>query len=192
MPAPPIAWGVTQAEWDRHYPSDDHLAPGWLRMLRGVSCPAPPEQVWPWLCQLRVAPYSYDLLDNGGRRSPRTLTPGLTDLVVGQELMRIFRLEEVVTGSRITLSIRPGRPTRLFGAGWVTYAVEPDGDASRLVGALAFPRRHGPWGVASNLLLPWGDLVMMRKQLRTLAALAARDRPDVSGRHTQRTPKLGP
>jgi hypothetical protein len=173
MPGAPTAWGATQAEWDRHYPSDDHLRPRWLRMLRAVPCDAAPEKVWPWLCQLQVAPYSYDLLDNRGRRSPRTLTPGLTDLTIGQDFMTIFRLEEFVAGSRLTLSIQPGRPTRLFGAGWVTYAVDPDGTGSRLVAALAFPARHGPLGAASNALLPWGDLVMMRKQLRTLARLAA-------------------
>ena len=142
-------------------------------MLRAVSCAAPPERVWPWLCQLQVAPYSYDLLDNRGHRSPRTLTPGLTDLTVGQDFMTIFRLEELVAGSQLTLSIQPGRPTRLFGAGWVTYAVDPDGDGSRLVGALAFPARRGRSVRVSNALLPWGDLVMMRQQLRTLAALAA-------------------
>jgi hypothetical protein len=173
-PGSPMAWGATQAEWDRRYPSDDRPRPGWLRMLRAVPCAAPPDGVWPWLCQLQVAPYSYDLLDNWGRRSPRNLTPGLTDLTVGQDFMTIFRLEEFVAGSRLTLSMKPGRPTRLFGAGWITYAVVPAGRGSRLVGALAFPERRGVLGAVSNALLPWGDLVMMRKQLLTLADLAAR------------------
>jgi len=47
MPGSPMAWGATQAEWDRRYPSDDRLRPGWLRMLRAVPCAAPPEAVWP-------------------------------------------------------------------------------------------------------------------------------------------------
>jgi hypothetical protein len=175
MPGSPMAWGVTQAEWDRHYPSDDRLRPGWMRMLRAVPCAAPPDAVWPWLCQIQVAPYSYDLLDNWGHRSPRSLTPGLTDLTVGQDFMTIFRLEEFVAGSRLTLSMKPGTPTRMFGAGWITYAVEPAGHGSRLVGALAFPERHGVLGAVSNTLLPWGDLVMMRKQLLTLANLALGD-----------------
>jgi hypothetical protein len=174
MPGRAMAWGATPAEWDRHYPSDERLRTGWMRMLRAVPCAAPPEAVWPWLCQLQVAPYSYDLLDNRGHRSPRSLTPALTDLTVGQDFMTIFRLEEFVTGSRLTLSVKPGGPTRAFGAGWITYAVAPDGRGSRLVGALVFPERRGPLGAVSNALLPWGDLVMMRKQLLTLADLAAR------------------
>ena len=87
--------------------------------------------------------------------------------------MTIFQLEEFVAGSRLTLSMKPGRPTRMFGAGWITYAVEPAGRGSRLAGALAFPSRRGPLGAVSNALLPWGDLVMMRKQLLTLASLAS-------------------
>ena len=66
-------WGVTDAEVARTYPCDVLVPEAELQVWRGVSVFAPPEQVWPWLCQVQVAPYSYDVIDNLGRRSPRTL-----------------------------------------------------------------------------------------------------------------------
>ena len=66
------------------------------------------------------APYSYDLLDNGGRRSPQALTPGLEQLSVGQRMMRIFKLVGFEPGRSITV-LSEGR---LFGRVAVTYRVE--------------------------------------------------------------------
>ena len=79
----------------------------------------PPALVFRWLCQLRVAPYSYDLIDNGGRRSPQTLTPGLELLERGQRFMPIFRLAEFEPGRSITLRSRG----TVFGDVVVTYRV---------------------------------------------------------------------
>lgn len=48
-------------------------------------------------------------------------------------------------------------------------------DRSRLVVKLVFESPHGIHGALVRRLLPAGDLVMMRKQLLTLKALAERD-----------------
>jgi hypothetical protein len=140
-------------------------------LFRAITISASAARVFRWLCQLRAAPYSYDLLDNLGRRSPRTLTPGLEALAVGQRFMTIFRLASFEPDRQITLVSR----TRLFGTVAVSYLVLGDGDRSRLVVKLRVRR---PGGIAGRLLfplLPPGDLVMMRKQLRTLARLAEQD-----------------
>ena len=85
-------WNVTPAERAARLPCDE-LMPDAVRLDRAISIAAPTAMVFAWLCQLRIAPYSYDLLDNTGRRSPRTRCAALTDLAVGQPFVRIFGAE---------------------------------------------------------------------------------------------------
>ena len=176
-------WGSTAAERAAPLPCDRHL-PGADGVLhRAVDIDASPVTVFRWLCQLRAAPYSYDLIDNFGRRSPQRLTPGLEQLEVGQRFMTIFDLVEFEQDRQITLVVRE-RARWAFGAAAVTYAVSArdveglsrphDGsrpqdashpqDGSRLLVRIASKR--------SGRLLPWLDLVMMRRQLLNLKALA--------------------
>jgi hypothetical protein len=165
------SWGVTAAERAAPLPCDE-LVPGEAMVLdRAVDVAAPAAVTFRWLCQLRVAPYSYDLIDNGGRRSPRTLTPGLDRLEVGQRMCRIFTLDSFTPGSMLTLRVSDPVARRLFGDVAVTYAVAPTGpDTSRI---LARVRSAGLDPVRRHVLA-WGDLFMMRKQLHTFATLAAK------------------
>ncbi len=167
-----VTWGTTPEEAGRHYPADD-LVPGALLLTRAIGVAAPADLTWRWLCQVAVAPYSYDWIDNRGRRSPDTLTPGVDRLELGQTMAIVFRLASFEDGHEWTAVTSP-RGQRMFGAVAMTYAAEPDGRDSRIVcrvaaaagGPLARLRAHG---------LAWGDLVMMRRQLLNLKALAERD-----------------
>lgn len=170
----PYVWGATPAEVAERYGCDELLPDSPDRLVRAVASAAPPPTLFRWLCQLRVAPYSYDLLDNYGRRSPEALVPGTEDLAVGQTVMTIFTLAAFVPGRELTLRMKCGRPTALFGDLAVSYAVRTVGTGSRLVAVLRCTEPPGPIGGLRRRLLPWGDLVMMRKQLLTLAALAER------------------
>lgn len=51
-------WGVTDDEVARRYPCDDVVARPALEEWRGVTAAAPPERVWPWVAQIRLAPCS--------------------------------------------------------------------------------------------------------------------------------------
>jgi hypothetical protein len=168
-------WNVTPAERAASLPCDD-LMPDAVRLDRAISIDAPPSTVFAWLCQLRAAPYSYDLLDNTGRRSPRTRTPALTDLAVGQPFVRIFGLTYVFelaafeTDEHITLQPRTGSAMSRFGKVSNTYSVRPDGNGTRLHVRVLF---DGPRLVGQTLALV--NLLMMRKQLLVLKSLAERD-----------------
>ena len=82
---------------------------------------APPSVVFRWLCQLKLAPYSYDLIDNRGRRSPQHLVPGVDQLVVGERVL-IFELASFARDEHLTLVVRR-HP--VFGDVAISYVVAP-------------------------------------------------------------------
>jgi hypothetical protein len=160
-------WGARVEECARPLACDAVFADARVRLNRAVSIQAPTATVFRWLCQLKLAPYSYDLLDNFGRESPRELVDGVERLEVGQRFMTIFALVSFVPGEHITL-----RSRRVA----VTYAVFPEGGLTRLVARVLFGAPGGRVGAAlAGNALALGDLVMMRKQLLTLKGLAERD-----------------
>ena len=55
-PADPASWAEPEATW-----------------YRGVTLNAPTFVVFRWLCQIRVAPYSYDWIDNFAPAKPTTI-----------------------------------------------------------------------------------------------------------------------
>ncbi|MHA7154063.1 SRPBCC family protein [Arthrobacter sp. TMN-50] len=144
----------------------------WIRAV-DVECTA--DLLFAWTTQLRRAPYSYDLLDNFGRRSPQLLDPRLIDVRVGDPVMRIFTVSAVDPGRSFAVVPRSERAAHLFGALVIEYAVEPVDCGSRLVASLSVPLPAGPLSGLRQAALAWGDLVMMRKQLRELRRLAERD-----------------
>jgi hypothetical protein len=163
------SWGATTEEQRIALGCDELLPATTLRLHRAISIEAPPRLVFRWLCQLRLAPYSYDLLDNFARRSPRELQPGVEQLEEGQPFMKLFRLVSFEPGREITLRARRTA---------VSYAALPEKSptTTRLLARVLFDPPGGPIGgpiVAQSLAL--GDLVMMRKQLMTLKELAERD-----------------
>jgi hypothetical protein len=145
-------WGSTPAERSLPLPCDDLIADARSILHRAVEVDAPDSTTFRWLCQLKVAPYSYDLIDNFGRRSPRELTPGVEQLEPGQRVMTIFRLHSFERDRHITL-VRAGSIA-------VTYHAANGRLLMRVI-----TRRPRP-------LLPYFDLVMARKQLLTLKELA--------------------
>src|SRR5215472_1184932 len=79
-------WGTTAAERTRSFPCDRYLSPFDAAYFRALPLRAPAPLVFRRLCQLRVAPYSYDWIDKGGHLSPRELLPGLDRRQVGQRV----------------------------------------------------------------------------------------------------------
>src|SRR3989449_6130066 len=136
-------WGSTADERELAFACEKHLACHDIAVHRAIEVAGPAATVFRWLCQLRVAPYSYDWIDNLGRRSPRRLTPGLDELEIGQRFMWIFNLVEFEPDVHLTLAYRFA-PT--LGNYAVTYRVLPaSSDRCRLVVKLLIAAPHrGP------------------------------------------------
>ncbi|HWE71060.1 MAG TPA: hypothetical protein VG205_11880 [Acidimicrobiales bacterium] len=185
-------WGSSEEERTAAYPCDVLIDNPDRVLFRAVDVAAPADLVFRWVCQLRAAPYSYDWIDNLGRPSPRQLTPGLDQLEVGQRVATIFRLAGFEPGRSITFDTH----SWLFGRVAMTYRAVPGesdagaragADAGADAGGTAASRRcrlvvkllvawpSGWRGPTMRALLPGGDLVMMRRQLLNLKALAERD-----------------
>ena len=163
------SWNVGPEEKLIAFPCDKYPLDDDVVLYRGVSILAPASVVYRWLCQLRVAPYSYDWLDNLGRQSPRTLSPGLERLRVGQRFVHIFELVDFERDRQITL--RQVRVPLCEAA--VTYEVRPRSDYSRLVVKLVLNiAGPSPWRHVAAAFGPAADLVMMRRQLMNLKDLA--------------------
>ncbi|HZC69879.1 MAG TPA: hypothetical protein VE442_04235 [Jatrophihabitans sp.] len=155
-------WGVTDDEVARHYPCDDVVSAPALQAWRGVTVHATSDEVWPWVTQIRLAPYSYDWIDNRGRRSPQELRD-IGQPASGQHF--------TIAGNRPLgriLSVEPTvQLTGRIGGEVMSYVLVPTDDSTRLL--LKVVAARGTWRAR---FLCVGDLVMARRQLLNLKGLA--------------------
>jgi len=158
-------WGVTDNEVLRSYPCDDFVVSPTLQAWRAVRIEAPAAAVWPWVTQVRLAPYSYDWIDNLGRRSPRRLM-GLPEPQVGEA----FTTAGGAKRGRI-VSVDPGKQlTGTIMSAFMSYVLVPqEHNTTRLL--LKVVMQTTRWAA---LGLSVGDLVMTRRQLLNLKQLAER------------------
>jgi len=122
---------------------------------------------------LHIAPYSYDWIDNYCRKSPPRLIRGADQVKVGQRwFLKIFELVEFEPGRQLTLHI--GRARWFWGPDvGATYLLVPyDLNSCRLIVNVVTYAKPGIIGALRRELYPWGELVMMQKQLLTFKRLS--------------------
>jgi hypothetical protein len=167
-------WGVSDSEVLRAYPCDDFVSSPALQAWRGVRIEAPAQAVWPWVAQIRLAPYSCDWIDNRGRRSPRELA-GLPEPRAGERF--------TASGGRPLgriVSVDPGRQlTGTIMGAFMSYVLVPQGDGATRLLLKVVTARSRRWVAPA---LSAGDLIMARRQLLNLKQLAERDHRRASAR----------
>jgi hypothetical protein len=118
--------------------------------------------LWPWVAQIRLAPYSYDWIDNLGRRSPRELR-ALPAPAADQH----FSTAATRPLGCILSIATPEQLTGQIAGAVISYVLVPKGDSTRLLMKIVTAR-----GRLVAPLLSVGDLVMARRQLLNLKQLA--------------------
>jgi hypothetical protein len=171
-------WGTTAADRSRPFPCDEVGAdhdPN-CTFYRGITIEASPDTIFGWLAQLRATHLSH-----GARRKTRSLQP-LPELAFGQSVMDIFTLHSFERPRHFTLALKPdtGYPMSTTA---VSYLIVPQGPTRcRLLFKALIRYKPGLYGAFGKQFLPWGDLIMMREQLRTIKQLAERDEREVLAR----------
>ena len=168
-------WGSTPDEIASALPGDE-LCPG-ARIVatRSISLASPPELVFPWLRQMgfgRAGWYSYDLLDNLGRRSARSVVDEWQDVSAGDTVPGgPVEFEATIVDPPHSLVLRlvaEGRIGRRIDF-TLAYDLRPVEGGTRLV-TRARAKIDMPGGVViERLMLEPGDGIMVRKQLLGLA-----------------------
>ncbi|MEM9521534.1 MAG: hypothetical protein AAGA37_19645 [Actinomycetota bacterium] len=164
----------------------DHLVPdATLLATRSISLDAPPTEVYPWLAQMgfgKAGWYSYDWLDNLGRRSATEIRP---DWQVDEG--------DPVPGGPIAFTAAVARPGEAFVLAiqrrrldfTLAYELRPEGTGTRLVTRLR-TRIDAPGGrLIERFVLGPGDGIMVRRQLLGLRERTAdpqRSAPAADGR----------
>ncbi len=178
-------WGSTPEERLMPFPCDRYIDSSDEAYFRAIDVQAPAPILFRWLCQLKVGSYSYDWMDHLERiffkvqesipshPSPKQLLPGLENLGLGQRIMGIFKLVEVEQNRHLTIVMDDKRAISIFGdiaASYVIFPVTPNTCRLVLKGHIRYPR-NSFWSWI-RWVLPWGDLLMMRKQFLRLKNLA--------------------
>lgn len=173
---------ATPDEKMRHLPGDDLIADPLQSLTHAITVRCAPEQVWPWLAQMgagRAGWYSYDAIDNGGKRSAERIIPELQTIEVGY----LFPWLPGASEGFILLACEPGHALVLGapapdGSTIVTWAfvleARTDGTSRLIVrarGSRAY-RLHGLPEWVTRWLVPPGHFVMQRKQLLGIARRA--------------------
>jgi hypothetical protein len=155
-------WGVRDDEVRRAYPCDEFVPRPVMTAWRGVTVHSTPDRVWSWVGQLRLAPYSYDWVDNLGRRSPRRLQ-GLLAPAVGEHFTTAFGRP---SGRILAVTPDEALTAQIAGA-TMSYILVSEDDRVRLLLKVVTVGRPL---IAPALCL--GDLIMARRQLLNFKRLA--------------------
>ncbi|HEX8972996.1 SRPBCC family protein [Oryzihumus sp.] len=169
-----LRWGATDAEVGADFPGRDIVPGGARAATMATTIDAPPARVWPWLAQMgtdRGGWYSWDRLDNFGRRSTSRLHPEWQAVEVGDRFAakpdgsqwwEVAALEpERFLALRMSLDLRgrpfdPAgeRPARFTDSTWSFQLTELPGQRTRLVVS-------GYWSLRPRWLQPLMSVLVL-------------------------------
>ena len=162
-------WGTDLPECQIEFPCDRYLAHHDDAYFRGITIQANLHIIYRWICQLRTETFSYGFkgLDLPGREPE--------EIRLGQEVMGMFEIVDFEPNRYLTIRIKQGSlAARIYGQVAVSYLILPKSDERCRLLVKILIRYPKVLGLLTRWILPWGDLIMMRKQLLNFKNLAER------------------
>jgi hypothetical protein len=176
---------ATRRERTCALPGDSIIAHPHQSLTCAITLPCPPEEVWPWLAQMgaggRAGWYSYDTIDNGGRRSLDTILGRFQEVALGASFPPLPGVDGLTVASferevSLVLAYRP-RGTGLPTFTWA-FVLEPmPGSHTRLLvrarATYLSTRQAVPFWMAWPFV-HFGHFLMQWRQLQGIATRAQR------------------
>jgi hypothetical protein len=161
-----LQWGATDEEIKRSMPGDDIVGKPTFNATRAVTVDAPAEKIYPWIIQMgvtRAGWYSYDLLDNLGKRSAETILPEYQNIQVGDVI-------PMSPDGKQGMGVKDFRKDEWMlwwdnkgDTSWA-WGIYPEGEnRSHLFTRVRIKYRWLSFAILFNLLVEFFDMPMMRK-----------------------------
>jgi len=146
-------------------------------LLRCIEVRANASDIFVWLKQLRIAPYSYDFIDNRGRKSPDYIIENLPPLKVNTHYLLAFHIFEFEENSfiacRFCEPINP--PLTLYMKGlFIEYRIAEQGTRTKLWCKI---KGYFNTDIASKgfyFIFSVVNKIMMARQLKNIKKLSER------------------
>ena len=175
---------ATPLERTRDLPGDQLIPEPIGSLTHAITIACPRREVWPWLAQMgagsRAGWYSYDRIDNGGRRSNERIARDLQSIAVGTVFPALpgatdgFTVVECQPESSLVLGWAPA-PNAAPAVTWAFVLEEVDNETHAPDRSARGARGYRFYGVPPWIGGPFirlGHFVMERKQLLGIAERA--------------------
>ena len=169
-------WGATKEEINSAVIGDDLCSDATLTATRCITIAAPPKDVFPWIRQMgfrRGGWYSYDWIDNLGRRSATSILNEWQEVKSGDLIPSgpiAFTATIVEPPKAFVLELKNGKKStpRLHFTLAYELRVVPEG--TRLVTRMRLHINVPGGRLIEQFILGPGDGFMLRRQLLTIAS----------------------
>jgi hypothetical protein len=144
-------------------------------LIRSIEIHAKTSDIFVWLKQLRIAPYSYDFIDNRGRKSPDFIIENLPPLKVNTHYLLAFHIFEFEENSFITCRfcepINP--PVNLYMKNlFFEYRIVVQGSKTQLWCKIKGNINTDPSSKGFFFIFSVANKIMMARQLKNIKKLS--------------------
>jgi len=169
---------ATAAECAQNLARDELIPSAIGAVNHAITIHRSPHDVWPWLAQMgagRAGWYSYNFIDNGGRRSAERILPEFQHVTVGSVFPAIPGTRDVF----VVVQCEPERslvlswrlPDGRYQTTWAFVLEQPQPDQTRLIVRGRVASGYRPYGLPQWVALLLGrpaHFMMQRKQLLSI------------------------